>query len=136
MEIADLPTLNAGLNAVALTALSLGLYWIRRGEKGRHRACMLAALAASAAFLVSYVVYHFHVGSVPYTGLGWKRTVYFTILITHILLAPAVVPMAGVTVWRAWKGRFRRHRRIARWTWPVWMYVSVTGILIYWMLYG
>jgi uncharacterized membrane protein YozB (DUF420 family) len=96
---------------------------------------MIAAFVCSCLFLTSYLTYHYHVGSVPFTGQGWIRPVYFTILITHIILAAAIVPLALITLYRAWRGQFDRHKRIARWTWPLWMYVSVTGVVIYVMLY-
>lgn len=135
MEFADLATVNAGLNGLALTFLASGFYWIRRGDIRRHKVSMLCACVTSALFLTSYLIYHWQVGSVPYTGRGWVRPVYFAILISHIGLAALIVPLAAVTLTRALRGSFERHRQIARWTWPVWMYVSVTGIVIYWMLY-
>ncbi len=135
MEFSDLATVNAALNGLSLLFLTSGYYWIRRGEKSRHKAAMLCACVTSALFLASYLVYHSQVGSVPYQGRGWIRPVYFAILISHIVLAVAIVPLAGVTLARAWRGSFDRHRRIARWTWPLWVYVSLTGIAIYWMLY-
>jgi putative membrane protein len=135
MSVADLPALNATLNALAATCLLAGFVFIRRGRVEAHRAAMLGALAFSAAFLVSYLVYHYHAGSRPFTGQGVVRVVYFVILLTHIVLATVMVPMVLVTVSRALARRFDRHRRIARWTWPVWMYVSVTGVLVYLMLY-
>ncbi len=135
MEYTDLPTLNASLNLVVTVCLTLGFVFIRRGEVQRHRACMLGACAASAMFLTSYVVYHWQVGSVPFTGQGGVRPLYFSILISHITLAVVIVPLVVVTVRRAWRGAIDRHRRIARWTWPLWMYVSVTGLIIYKMLY-
>lgn len=135
MELTHLPTVNAGLNVLATTFLAFGYVWIRRGDMRRHRACMLAACGMSAAFLVSYVIYHWNVGSVPYQGEGWLRTVYFSILISHIVLAIAIVPLVAVTLLRALRGSYRRHRRIARWALPIWMYVSVTGVVIYLMLY-
>jgi uncharacterized membrane protein YozB (DUF420 family) len=113
-----------------------GWVFIRRRQIARHRACMLAACAMSALFLTSYVIYHANVGSVPYTGRGSLRTTYFAILITHIMLAAAILPLAIVTLSRALARRFDRHRRIARWTFPIWLYVSVTGVVIYFMLYG
>src|SRR5947209_9101487 len=97
---------------------------------------MLSAFACSTVFLISYLTYHFQVGSVPFKGQGWIRTVYFTILLTHTILAAAVVPLALITLTRALKERFAAHRRIARWTFPIWLYVSVTGVVVYWMLYG
>ena len=135
MEFTDLPTLNAGLNTLATVFLAAGYWWIRRGDMRRHKACMLGACGASAAFLTSYAIYHWHVGSVPYTGQGWVRPAYFTILITHVVLAAAIVPLVALTLLRALRGSFERHRRIARWSWPLWMYVSVTGVVIYLMLY-
>jgi uncharacterized membrane protein YozB (DUF420 family) len=135
MTVQDLPALNASLNALATVLLVTGWVLIRQKRRDAHRACMLAALAASAAFLTSYLVYHFNVGSVPFTRPGWIRGVYLTILFTHIVLAIAIVPLVLVTVSRALGRRFDRHRRIARWTLPLWLYVSVTGVVIYVMLY-
>lgn len=135
MEVTDLPTLNASLNLLAAICLAFGYYFIRRGDRRRHRLCMLAACGLSVAFLASYVVYHTYAGSVPFTRQGWVRPVYFTVLITHIVLAIAIVPLAVITVLRAWRGAYARHRQIARWTWPVWMYVSATGVIVYAMLY-
>jgi uncharacterized membrane protein YozB (DUF420 family) len=135
MSIADLPALNATLNAVAVLFLAAGYVFIRRRQIGAHRACMLSACAASALFLVSYVIYHANAGSKPFPGTGPIRTVYFVILATHVVLAAAIVPMALVTLTRALRERFDRHKRIARWTLPIWLYVSVTGVVIYWMLY-
>ena len=135
MTIADLPALNATLNAVATLFLIAGYVFIKRGDRTRHRASMIGALLMSAAFLTSYLVYHYHAGSVPFEGQGLVRVVYFTILITHILLAAAILPLVLVTVRYAILERFDRHRRLARWTWPIWMYVSVTGVVIYLMLY-
>ena len=135
MQFTDLPTLNACLNLVAMGFLSAGYFWIRRGDSRRHRICMTCACAASASFLASYLVYHWQVGSVPFTGQGWVRPVYFAVLISHIVLAVVIVPLVALTVARAWRGAFDRHRRIARWTWPLWMYVSATGVVVYWMLY-
>ena len=135
MSIADLPALNATLNAVAALFLAAGYVFIRRRQIGAHRACMLSACTASALFLVSYVIYHANAGSKPFPGTGPIRTVYFFILATHVVLAAAIVPMALVTLTRALRERFDRHKRIARWTLPIWLYVSVTGVVIYVMLY-
>ncbi len=135
MSVTDLPALNASLNALATVFLTCGWVMIRQRRRQAHRACMLAALAASAAFLASYLVYHFNVGSVPFQKQGLIRTVYLTILFTHIVLAIAIVPLVLVTVSRALAARFDKHRRIARWTLPLWLYVSVTGVVIYVMLY-
>ena len=135
VTVSDLPALNAGLNATAGVLLLGGWLMIRRGRITAHRRFMLAAFAASSLFLVSYVVYHAQAGSRPFTGQGPVRAVYFAILISHVLLAAAIVPLALITLTRALQGDFLRHRRIARWTFPIWMYVSVTGVVIYWMLY-
>jgi len=135
VTVRDLPALNATLNAASAMLLLLGYLAIRRGARETHRRFMLAALATSAAFLVSYLVYHFQVGSVRYTGQGVLRTVYFTILLSHTLLAVAIVPLILVTLVRALRERFDAHRRLARLTLPLWGYVSITGVVIYWMLY-
>ena len=135
MTVSDLPALNASLNALASLFLLAGYVCVRRKRIAAHRACMLGALATSALFLTSYLIYHYNVGSRPFTGTGPIRLVYFAILISHVLLAIAIVPMVLVTVSRALAGRFDRHRRIARITWPLWMYVSVTGVIVYVMLY-
>jgi uncharacterized membrane protein YozB (DUF420 family) len=135
VSIADLPSLNAALNSLAAILLLAGYRHIRRRNVPAHRACMTAAFAASTCFLISYLVYHAQVGSVPFQRQGWIRPVYFTILLTHIVLAAAILPLALITLYRAWRERFDRHRRIARWTLPLWLYVSVTGVIIYVMLY-
>ncbi len=135
MTVSDLPALNASLNALASLFLLAGYVFVRQRKIGAHRACMLGALATSALFLTSYLIYHYNVGSRPFTGTGPIRLVYFAILISHVLLAIAIVPMVLVTVSRALARRFDRHRRIARITWPLWMYVSVTGVIVYVMLY-
>ena len=135
MEIQDLPALNAALNATAGVFISTGYLFIRQGHQTAHKRCMLAALATSTLFLVSYVVYHASTGSRPYQGEGLSRIVYFTILITHVVLAASVPPLAIVTLTRGLKGRYPQHRKIARWTFPIWMYVSVTGVLVYVLLY-
>ena len=136
IDLADLPALNAGLNTTAACCLLGGYYWIRRGRVAAHKRFMLAALGFSSLFLISYLIYHFQVGSVAFTGTGWVRPVYFAILLSHILLAAAILPLAAVTVYRAWNERFESHKRLAHWTLPIWLYVSVTGVIIYWMLYG
>ena len=135
MDFTDLPALNASLNSVAAVLLTLGYVFIRRGDMQRHKACMLCACGVSTAFLASYLVYHWQVGSVPFTGRGWVRPVYFSILLSHIVLAIVILPLAATTLLRAWRGDYDRHRAIARWTWPLWMYVSLTGVAIYLMLY-
>jgi len=135
VEISDLPALNATLNAVSALCLTLGYVFIRRRDRVNHQRAMLTALGTSAVFLVSYVTYHANVGSKPFPGQGPIRVVYLTILLTHIVLAAVILPMALVTAARGLKGRFDRHVPLARWTLPLWMYVSVTGVVIYVMLY-
>jgi uncharacterized membrane protein YozB (DUF420 family) len=135
ISIADLPTLNAALNGAAAVLLTAGFISIRKRRVHLHRAFMLSALTASALFLTSYLVYHYNVGTTRFTGAGWVRPVYFTILISHTFLAALIVPLVLVTLYRALKADFTRHRRIARWTLPTWLYVSVTGIVVYLMLY-
>jgi putative membrane protein len=136
LTVSDLPTLNALLNATSALLLGAGYLFIRRRRISAHRACMLLALLSSTLFLASYLTYHYHSGSMPYRGSGWTRPVYFAILISHTILAAAVVPLALITVTRAARRRFDRHVAIARYTLPVWIYVSVTGVVIYLMLYG
>ena len=133
--IEDLPALNATLNATSAVFLTVGYLLIRQGRRTGHERCMLAALGASALFLTSYVVYHLNTGSRPFPGQGPIRLVYFAILITHVTLAATVLPLALVTATRGLRGRFDRHVQIARWTLPIWLYVSVTGVIIYLMLY-
>ena len=133
--VRDLPTLNAALNAASALLLAAAYHAIRRREIERHRRLMLTAVGTSAVFLVSYIVYHAQVGSVRFTGQGAVRTVYFAILITHTILAALIVPLVLRTLYLALNGRFQEHRRAARWTFPIWMYVSVTGVVIYVMLY-
>lgn len=135
MSVTDLPALNATLNAIATVLLTCGWVLIRRRQREAHRRCMLGAFGVSAAFLTSYLIYHFNVGSVPFQKTGTIRVVYLSILVTHIVLAAAIVPMILVTLSRALSQRFDKHRRIARWTMPLWLYVSVTGVVIYVMLY-
>ena len=135
MTLRDLPTLNAVLNAASAGLLALGYVLVRRGRRRAHQAVMQAALACSALFLVSYLTYHAQVGSVRFQGQGPVRTAYFAILISHTVLAVVIVPLAIVTFVRARRGRFDRHRAIARVTLPLWAYVSVTGVVVYWMLY-
>jgi len=136
MTAAQLPTLNAALNSLSAVFLCAGYFFIIMKNRDAHRRCMLAALACSSLFLISYLTYHFQVGSVGFKGQGWIRPVYFTILISHTILAAAVPPLALITLVRALRERFDAHRRIARWTLPIWLYVSVTGVVIYLMLYG
>jgi uncharacterized membrane protein YozB (DUF420 family) len=135
VTLSALPAVNAILNATSAALLTTGYVLIRQGRRDAHRRVMLSALASSALFLTSYLVYHAHVGSVRFQGTGTVRTVYFTILLTHTVLAVTIVPLVAVTVVPALRGRFDRHRRLARITLPVWAYVSVTGVVIYLMLY-
>jgi len=135
MTYRDLPTVNATLNALAAVLLVAGYILIRQGKREAHRKVMLAAFATSIVFLVCYLVYHFQVGSVRFQGTGAIRTVYLSILLTHTVLAAAVPVLAILTLKRALAMKFDRHRKIARWTLPIWLYVSVTGVVVYWMLY-
>ena len=135
MQISDLPAVNATLNSLAAILLTTGLVMIRRGHRALHKRCMLAALATSGLFLVSYVVYHANAGSRPFLGEGAVRVVYFGILITHVVLAAAILPLALITAARGLNAQFDRHVQLARWTLPIWLYVSVTGVVIYLMLY-
>ena len=130
-----LPSLNAALNALSACLAVTGYLRIRRGDVAAHRRAMLTACGASALFLVGYVVLRFVAGLTRFAGERWIRPVYFAVLLTHTVLAAAIVPMVLVTLARALRGNFDRHRRIARWTLPLWLYVSVTGVLIYWLLY-
>jgi len=131
----SLAPLNAILNGCATILLTAGFIFIRNGWVRAHRACMISAMGFSAIFLTSYLVYHYNVGNVRFSGEGPVRSLYFAILIPHVILAGVIVPLALTTIWYALRGSFRRHRRIARWTWPLWMYVSVTGVIVYLMLY-
>lgn len=135
LDVSALPRLNAGLNGGSGILLAIGFLFIRRRQVKYHRFCMLAAFALSTLFLVSYVIYHAFAGSTPFSGQGWIRLVYFTILISHIILAALVLPLALTTLYRAWRGVFAQHRRIARWTLPIWLYVSISGVAVYVMLY-
>ena len=135
LEIQQLPALNATLNALSGVLLTAGYLLIRRRRIAAHRACMLAAFVSSVLFLTSYVIYHANTGSRPFPGQGAIRFVYFTILVSHVLLAATILPMAIVTLRRGLRAQYDRHVRIARWTLPLWMYVSVTGVVIYVMLY-
>ena len=132
IPVTSLPHL---LNAASAILLLAGYYCIRQRNAAAHRRCMLAALVSSGLFLISYLIYHFSVGSVRFQGEGWVRLVYFAVLISHTVLATAIAPLVIVTVARALSERFDRHRAIARWTLPLWLYVSATGVVVYWMLY-
>lgn len=133
--VADFPHLNASLNAASAFFLLAGWTFIKRGRREEHRAAMLCALACSAAFLACYLYYHFQVGSVRFQKTGPIRTFYFALLLSHTVLAVAVLPMILRALFLAAKGRFEEHRRAARWAFPVWLYVSLTGVAVYWMLY-
>lgn len=136
ISISDLPAVNATLNATSAVFLVLGYAFIRRKRVHAHLACMALAVTVSALFLISYLIYHYHAGATRFTGQGWVRTVYFGILISHTILASAVaVLLVPVTLYRALRKRFDRHKAIARWTLPIWLYVSLTGVIIYFMLY-
>ena len=136
MSPADLPALNAALNALSALFLTAGYCFIKRARRTAHRNCMIAALLTSALFLVSYLTYHFTVKAVTrFLEPAWFRPIYLGILLTHTVLAAVALPMVLVTVARALRGRFDSHKAVARWTWPLWMYVSVTGVLIYLLLY-
>jgi putative membrane protein len=135
MSLHDLPAVNATLNAISGVLLVVAYVLIRSRRIEQHRQVMIAAFATSALFLISYLVYHAQVGSVRFTRQGFVRPLYFTILVTHVILAAAVLPLAIVTLSRGLKARYAQHRRIARWTLPIWLYVSVTGVLVYVLLY-
>lgn len=134
-QYAVYPVLDAGLNAISAVLLVTAHSMIKKMRIAAHRALMLCAVASSSLFLIFYLYYHAHVGSVHFQGQGWSRPVYFTILISHTILAAAIVPLVIITLTWALQGKFNRHRAIARWTYPLWLYVSVTGVLIYFMLY-
>ena len=135
IRVADLPTVNAALNLTAAILIGTGIYFIKQKNIRAHKVCMIIALAVSALFLTSYLIYHYNVGSVRFTKQGWIRGVYFPLLISHTVLAAVVLPLVLRTAFLALKGRFVSHVRIARWTFPTWMYVSITGVVVYLMLY-
>ena len=135
MDIRDLPALNATLNSCSAVLLIWGYSLIRKKRIQAHRRVMIAAFSVSVAFLISYLIYHSQVGSVRFTKTGPIRTVYLTILLTHTVLAAAVPFLAGISLYRGLNGTYDKHRKIARWTLPIWLYVSVTGVVVYWMLY-
>jgi uncharacterized membrane protein YozB (DUF420 family) len=134
-QYAIFPVINASLNGASTVLLLIGRWFIGKGHVAAHRATMITAVITSTLFLISYLYYHAHVGSVRFQGTGWSRPVYFSILISHVVLAAAIVPLVIITLTRALRERFDRHRAIARWTFPLWLYVSVTGVLVYFMLY-
>jgi uncharacterized membrane protein YozB (DUF420 family) len=135
MDPRHLPSVNATLNAVSACLLALGYFFIRRGRRDAHRRAMLAACTTSTLFLISYLVYHYQAGSVRFAKTGGIRTLYLSILVSHTALAAAVPVLAGITLARALRAQWPRHRAIARWTLPIWLYVSLTGVMVYWMLY-
>ncbi len=134
MSVQDLPHLNAALNTLAAMLIFMGWVFIKNDQKTAHRNAMILAVLVSAAFLTSYLIFHYHVGSVKYTGSGLVKYVYYTVLLTHVVLAAAVPVLVIITVYRAARKQFDKHKRIARWTLPIWMYVSVTGVVVYLML--
>jgi uncharacterized membrane protein YozB (DUF420 family) len=134
-KYAIFPVIDASLNGTSAVLLFVGRNFILRGRMAAHRACMIAAVVTSSLFLTSYLYFHWHVGSVHFQRQGWIRLVYLSILFSHVVLAIVIVPMVIITLSRALRERFDRHRDIARWTWPLWMYVSVTGVIVYFMLY-
>jgi putative membrane protein len=135
MSLADLPAVNAGLNSLSALLLSIGFYFIRKKNPKAHRNCMVAAFVTSTIFLTSYVIYHLNAGRTVFTEPPWFRPIYLTLLLTHTVLAVIIVPLILITLGLAIRGRFEAHKRVARWTWPLWMYVSVTGVVIYLLLY-
>ena len=135
MDVQDLPTINASLNLITTFLLVLGYINVKKGKRGVHKKFMISALISSAMFLIFYSIYHYQVGSVPYLHHDWTRPVYFTILIPHIIFAAVMSPFILIAVWFAFREQFEKHRKLVRWLWPIWMYVSVSGIIIYLMLY-
>ena len=131
LAVADLVHLNAALNAASMVLLGCGYWYIRHGDVKRHRAFMLAAASVSAAFLISYLIYHFNAGLAKFGGEGIVRPIYFTILIVHVIAAVVITVLVPITLFRALTARFDRHRKIARWTWPLWMYVALSGVVVY-----
>ena len=134
MTVHDLPAVNATLNGLSAVFLSFGFFFIRRGNKTAHRNCMISAFCTSVVFLGCYLTYHFQAGRTMFPE-NWFKPIYLVILLTHTVLAVVIVPLILVTLWRAKKQDFEAHKKIARWTWPLWMYVSVTGVIVYWLLY-
>ncbi|WPU63810.1 DUF420 domain-containing protein [Peredibacter starrii] len=135
MTVQDLPSLNAFLNTIAGVLLLIGYIAIKQGKRELHKKLMFSALVVSAAFLTSYLIYHYHVPSKKFPDLGWIKTVYFLILFPHIILAAVMVPMILKTFWHAFREEWESHKKIAKITFPIWMYVSVTGVIVYFMLY-
>ena len=135
MTLSDLPAVNAALNTLSTIFLTCGYVFIRRQRQVAHRNCMIGAVISSALFLTCYLIYHYNVGRTEFRNPEWFRPIYLTILLTHTILAVVIVPMVLTTLYRAARRQFDRHRKIARWTWPIWMYVSITGVIIYFLLY-
>jgi len=136
VTLQDLPAVNAAFNGLAGVFLAFGFYFIRRGKIAAHRACMISAVCSSTLFLAGYLTYHFTVhGVTRFVNPAWFKPIYLAILLTHTVLAAVILPMVVITLTFAIKGRFDRHKKIARWTWPMWMYVSATGVIIYLLLY-
>ena len=135
LQLSDFPALDASLNAASAILLILGYLFIRNKRVLAHKVCMLSAFGTSSLFLVCYLWYHAHHGVTRFAGQGAIRPVYFTLLGTHTVLAAVIVPLVLTTLYRAWKERFDLHKRVARWTLPIWLYVSITGVVVYWMLY-
>ena len=135
MTLSDLPAVNAALNTLSTIFLTCGYIFIRRQRQVAHRNCMIGAVISSALFLTCYLIYHYNAGRTVFRDPAWFRPVYLTILLTHTILAVVIVPMVLTTLYHAVRRQFERHKKIARWTWPIWMYVSVTGVLIYFLLY-
>ena len=135
IPLEDFPAINASINGTIGLVLLCGYACIRAKKVTAHKTCMITAICLSVLFLTCYLYYHYHHGATRFPGQGWIRLVYFTILISHTILAASVFPLAIITVYRALKGQFERHKKIARWTLPIWLYVSVTGVAVYWMLY-
>jgi putative membrane protein len=134
-DVSALPAVNSFLNGTSAVLLTVGYLFIRQRKVTAHKVCMVSAFAVSSLFLISYLVYHYHAGSTPFRCQVWIRLLYFALLIPHITLAALIVPLALTTIYRAWQEQFNKHMKIARWTLPLWMYVSVSGVLIYWLLY-
>ncbi len=134
-DVSALPALNAFLNGTSAVLLTVGYVFIRLRKVTAHKTCMVTAFGMSSLFLISYLIHHYRVGSVLFGGTGFIRPVYFTLLISHIVLAACIVPLVLITIYRALTEQFEKHMRIARWTLPLWLYVSVTGVIVYWMLY-
>ena len=135
MTLSDLPALNATLNGLSAILLTAGFVFIKRGRKIAHRNCMIGAFSVSTVFLISYLTYHYSAGHTSFTDPAWFRPIYLAIRVPHVILAALIVPLILTTLWLAFRGKFETHRKIARWTWPLWMFVSVTGVIIYLLLY-